>query len=170
MSDDEMMRRALLRKIQDPEWMADQERRYENIVGSAAVHRDPPAANYGWVTTSVPISFDDVGSMSAEEEPTTIDGLWMGNWQRSTGAYTVTRYPDETIHMDYPDGHSAVYKPCRSAGHWFSWAIDEHDAGGRIIATRRVREKHRTAEEALFQMHRSVLTEFDEIVAANPYS
>ena len=169
MSDDEIMRKALLRKLQDPEWMADQERRYANIVGNPAPNREAPPATRSRLTVFAPISFDYDAARIVQEDPTTVDGLWLGNWQRSAGAYTVTRYPDETIRLDYPDGRRSIYKTCRSMGSWFSWAIDEHDAGGRMVSTRTVREKYRTIEEALFEMHRSVLAEFDETVAANPY-
>ena len=89
--DDESMRKALLKKLSDPQWKAEQERRYRKIMGGAeiAFSAPPPRRRESIRQPDLP--------MPREEEPATVEALWLGNWQRSSGALTITRYPDDTI-------------------------------------------------------------------------
>lgn len=161
MSNYEMMREALQRKLQNPDWMAEKELEYDEIVGTD--------------TTRLPIVLDARMPAFAElldylpadlptfDEPTTIDGLWLDRWQRSSGAFTLTRLPDETVRLDYPTGARYIYRVAGTPGSSYHWIAEEYDLAGRRINSRRTTERYETHQEALFQMHRAALSDFDDL-------
>jgi hypothetical protein len=164
MSEDEAMRRALQRKLSDPEWKSEQERRYRDIIGAAEPRaprvprvaspqrRQQPIVLFG----SPPIDI---------EEPGTVEGLWMGNWQRSSGAATLTRFPDDTVVLDRPGGERAVFRTCDAAHGNCSWLSETYSSAGRLIGTHRCPDRFADAEEALLEMHRAALALFTEVAS-----
>lgn len=156
--DDESMRKALLKKLSDPQWKAEQERRYRKIMGGAeiAFSAPPPRRRESIRQPDLP--------MPREEEPATVEALWLGNWQRSSGALTITRYPDDTIVLDHPDGARTLFHPCPAPRGRFSWLSDTYNGAGRSIETYRCPERFEKAEAALLEMHRAALALFAKIV------
>ena len=145
---DEAMRKALLRKMSDPQWKAEQERRYRQIVGEAAIAFQPPPKR-----PRETIRLPDT-PLPREEKPATVEALWLGNWQRSSGALTMTRFPDDTIALDHPDGARTLFHACPAPRDRFSWLSDTYNGAGRSVETYRSPDRYETAAEALLEMHR----------------
>jgi len=159
MSTDEQKRAALLKKLQDPAWIQEKEHEYDRIVGSDKgfpIILDMRLPAY-------PDILEFAGAaIPTFDEPTTIDGLWLDRWQRSSGAFTLTRMPDDTIRLDYPTGARFTYRIARSAS-GYSWTAEEFDLVGRRINSRRSTDRFDDRDEALFEMHRAALSEFDDL-------
>jgi len=155
--DDETMRKALLRKLNDPQWKTEQARRYREIVGETGIEFMAPPPRFRETIHPPQVS------LPVEEEPKTVEALWLGNWQRSSGALTVTRFPDDTITLDHPDGARTLFHPCPAPRSRFSWLSDTYNGAGRSIETYRCPERFETAAEALLEMHRAALAMFTEI-------
>lgn len=158
--DDETMRKALLKKLTDPQWKAAQEQRYQQIVGETEItfSAPPPRRNNAVSLPETPLP------LPPEEKPATVEALWLGNWQRSSGALTITRFPDDTIVLDHLDGARTQFHACPAPRNRFSWLSDTYNAGGRAIETYRCPERFEDAGEALLEMHRAALAMFAEIV------
>jgi hypothetical protein len=160
MSDDEAKRAALLKKLQNPAWIEEKEQEYDRIVGSDKgfpIILDLRLPAYPEI-----LEFTG-GSVPVFDEPTTIDGLWLDRWQRSSGAFTITRMPDDTILLDYPTGARYTYRLVRSSNSGYSWTAEEFDLVGKRINSRRSTDRYETRDEALFEMHRAALSEFDDL-------
>ena len=152
------MRKALLEKLNDPHWKAQQERRYRQIMGESDIaFTTPPARS----RESIPV----VGTTlpSVEEEPKSIEALWTGNWQRSLGALTITRFPDDTVVLDSPSGDRTLFRSCPAPRTRFSWLSETQDAIGSRTYTYRCPDRYETEEEALLEMHRAAMARFLEI-------
>ena len=157
--DDKEMRKALLRKLSDPQWKAEQERRYRRIIGETEIAFTARPARFRET-----IRLPDV-PMPAEEEAATVEALWLGNWQRSSGALTITRFPDDTVVLDHPDSAHTLFQPCPAPRSRFSWLSDTYSGEGRSIETYRCPERFEDADEALLEMHRAALAMFTEIAS-----
>jgi hypothetical protein len=168
MSDDDVLRAALRRRLEDPKFRARIERRYDEIIGepgvagliTPAVGRDYGSefVEYPRIRVAAPSS-QHIAAMPGE--PETIEAIWNGNWQRSVGIYTLTRF-DSSINLDGSDGTQVVYTRTKSQGR-FTWKT-EHYENGRKTETRRYEYSYDTAEEALFEMHRAAHQELDRYV------
>jgi len=159
--DDEAMRKALFNKLSDPRWKAEQDRRYRQIVGESEIEFVTPPRKYR-ETISVP---GIPPTFVQEEAPASVDGLWMGNWQRSSGALTITRYPDDTIALDDPDGARTVFQPCPAPRNRFSWSSQTSSGTGRRSENYLCPDRYDTAAEALLEMHRAALAMFTELAS-----
>jgi hypothetical protein len=159
--DDDAMRRALFEKLNDPRWKAQQDRRYRQIVGESDIEFSaPPATFRGKLAPSgLPPAY------VKEEEPDSIEALWLGNWQRSAGAVTITRYPDDTIALDHPDGDRTIFQPCPAPHNRFTWSSETTHATGRRPDSHRCPDRYEDPAEALLQMHRAALAMFAELAS-----
>jgi hypothetical protein len=159
--DDKQMREALQRKLSDPQWKAEQDRRYRQIVGDAPT----PARQSGRFDIAPPrletIRFAPAPPI--EPEADTIEALWNGNWQRSAGALTITRFPDDTVALDHPDGARTVFRPCPAPRSRHSWMCDTVNGAGWPIESYRCPDRYEDAAEALLEMHRAALAMFAEL-------
>ncbi len=156
--DEETMRKALLKKLADPQWKAEQERRYRQIMGETEIaFASPPPRKRETLPMPDP-------PMPAEEEPASVEALWLGNWQRSSGALTITRYPDDTVVLDHPDGDRTLFQACPAPRVRYTWLSDTFNRAGRSIESYRCPERYENIGEALLDMHRAALAMFAHIV------
>ena len=166
---DEEMRRALREKLSDPGWKARQAKLYRDIVGESEVRFAGPTESEirfskpGMAQWHEPVIPAD--PPEPEEEPDTVEALWMGNWQRSAGALTLTRFPDGTIALDYPAGGRTLFASCAAPRGRFSWFSETVSAAGRGTETYRCPDRYETADEALLEMHRAAHALFAEVVS-----
>lgn len=154
--DDDAMRRALMEKLRNPEWKAKQEARYRQIVGEAEVtfaDRPPRSRRPALPAGNPP---------PVEEEPGTVEALWMGNWQRSSGALTITRFPDDTVVLDHPDGWRSQFRTCPAPRGRYTWLSESSGATGRQKEVYRCPERFEDAREAVLEMHRAALAMYTE--------
>jgi len=158
---DEAMRRVLLEKLSDPRWKAQQARRYRQIMGETEIAFTAPPAR---LRESIPIM--DMMPLPAEEVAGTLDALWMGNWQRSLGALTITRFPDDTVVLDYPGGERTLFQPCHAPRNRFSWQSETFDGAATRSEAYRCPDRFEDADEALLEMHHAALAMFIELAAA----
>jgi hypothetical protein len=157
--DDEAMRKALFDKLNNPEWKAEQDRRYRQIVGEHEIaFVTPPKERREAIT--VPVI---APTFVREQEPTSVDGLWLGNWQRSSGALTITRYPDDTITLDHPGGDRTIFRPCPAQRNRFTWSSETVRAAGRRSETYVCPDRFQDPDEALLEMHRAALSMYTEL-------
>ncbi len=159
-NNDEDMRSALLKKLNDPAWLEEKEQEYNRIVG--------PDNGFPIVVDMRLPAHPDIleytgGSVPLFDEPTTIDGLWLDRWQRSSGAFTITRMPDDTIRLDYPSGARYTYRIVKAASNGYSWAAEEFDLVGKRINSRRSTERYDTLDKAQFEMNRAAIAEFEDL-------
>ncbi|HLJ54206.1 MAG TPA: hypothetical protein VKT77_04150 [Chthonomonadaceae bacterium] len=162
--DDQTMREALLRKLSDPQWRAEQERRYRQIVGEAPAPALARSEGFTPPPRLETIRFAPA-PLPAEPEPDTIEALWNGNWQRSAGALTITRFPDDSVALDHPDGARTLFSPCPAPRDRFSWLSDTVSGAGRPLESYRCADRYEDAAEALLEMHRAALAIFAELRA-----
>jgi hypothetical protein len=71
--------------------------------------------------------------------------------------------PDDTILLDYPTGVRYTYRIVRSSNSGYSWTAEEFDLVGKRINSRRSTDRYENRDEALFEMHRASLAEFDDL-------
>ena len=159
-----MMRRALERKLRDPEWRARQQRRYGQIVAGETGTRIPIANELSLRELDALGALDD---STVDEEEGAIEALWLGRWQRSADAYTITRMPDNSVRLDNPDGTRQVFRICDGTVDGFSWMAEEVAGSGVTIATRHFAIDYGTEEAAFLAMHKAALAEFE--AATNLY-
>ncbi len=157
--DDEIMRKLLLRKLNDPEWKAKQARQYRQIMGEREITFAPRQPHFR--ETILP----SATSLPKEEEPGTVEALWMGNWQRSSGALTITRFPDDTVLIDYPDGSRIQFRPCPAPRNLYSWSSESHSPTGRLTENYRCPDRFASADEALLGMHQAALAMYSDAAA-----
>ena len=154
------MRRALLEKLSDPRWKVQQARRYRQIMGETEIAFTAPQAGF---RESIPLS--DMMPLPEEEEAGTVEALWLGNWQRSSGALTITRYPDDTVVLDYPGGERTLFRPCPAPRNRYSWQSETYDGAAARSEAYRCPDRFEDAGEALLEMHRAALAMFTELAA-----
>jgi hypothetical protein len=157
--DDETMRKALLQKLSDPEWKARQASRYRQIMGETEIAFTPPASR---IRERIVLQNEP---MPAEETPGTIEALWMGNWQRSSGALTITRFPDNTIALDDPDGDRTLFQVETAARNRYTWSSETISGAGRQSDRYRCPDRYKDAAEAMLEMHRAALAMYSELAA-----
>ena len=162
LTEENAMREALQKKLQNPDWTEKMEHVYERIVGSDRGLTYLLDLRNPVYSEALDLA---IGAIPTFDEPTTIDGLWLDRWQRSSGAFTVTRLPDDTIRIDYPTGARYVYRVARTASSSFAftWIAEEFDLAGRRINSKRTTDRFDSYEDALFEMHRAALSEFDDL-------
>jgi hypothetical protein len=176
MSNDQTMRDMLMRKLNDPGWKAKKEQEYDQIVDSD--QRDifltvRPSRSEPKSAATSPISDAELFSnivldgpdFPVFEEPTTIDELWQDRWQQSSGAYTLTRLLDDTIRLDYPDGERYLYRLQSEPEEGFWWEAEEFNAAGRRIHSKRTTDRFTEYGDALFDMHRAALADYQELTS-----
>lgn len=156
--EDEAMRKLLMQKLSDPRWRAKQDERYDEIVGTE-IRVDPPPRR---VRESVIMAG---APPPREEEPGSVEALWMGNWQRSAGALTITRFPDNTVVLDRPDGARTLFRICSAPRNRYSWLSERTSRDGRVVETDRCPDRFATSSETLLEMHRSALALFAELAS-----
>jgi len=171
MSDDENQRAVLRRRLENPEFNARMQRMYEQLVREPADMASLSSDAGTQIAFRLALPRMEPGAFSAPSvsdmieipaEPTTIEELWAGNWQRSVGAYTLTRL-DETVRLESGDGARVIYSPIKWKGE-FTWKTEHFDESGRKIETRRYEQTFESAKQAVFEMHRSAHSELDEHV------
>ena len=167
-------RDKLLKKLADPAWLASKMRKYDEIVNSPdqgdqisitlspsyIIDRTP--RDRGPVIVDYLLPDEPVSPASFYSEPTTIDELWLDRWQLSSGGYTITRM-DDTIRLDYPEGQRYVYRVQGSERERFWWVAEEFSETGNRIHTRQTTDRFTESEEALFDMHRAALSDFEDL-------
>jgi len=162
------MRRALERRLKDPRWQARQQQRYSEIVDGNE------SSNTGFIDIAdsySPSSRQTQFSVNTgqswlplpHDEPKTVDDLWIDSWQRSSGALTVTRFPDDTIRIDFANGSCSLYRSEDGPGKQFSWKSETYDARGLRIDIQYSGPTFESSDKAIFDMHRAALATFDEL-------
>jgi hypothetical protein len=168
--DESEMREALRRKLSDPRWRARQEREYRRIVEGPSTVRSSlraPAApsSAAYRPPIVPPGMAPI----VDEEPGTVDALWLGNWQRSAGALTITRFPDDTVALDQPGGERTLFRICPAPRGRRSWLSETYSGAGRLVDTYRCADTFADAAGASLEMHRAALAMYSEIAGDTEY-
>ncbi len=157
-----LMRALLMQKLQNPTWQAEQEQEYDRIVDNDM--RIPIILDTRLPSYSEFVDLD-IGNLTnfQFDTPTTIEGLWLDRWQRSAAAYTITRLPDDTVSLEYPEGSKYVYRVMGDDQNGFTWLAEEWNLVGRRINSKRTTDLYDSFEDALFEMNKAALSEFEDL-------